>query len=103
MYVVDLLITGADEVEIKRVKVELIQEFEMSDPGNLSYLLGMEFKDTSERVFLHHRKYAQDILKTFNMSNCNAAVTPYETGEKLIKDTNDEFEVKNFTSKSLDP
>lgn len=35
----------------------------MSDIGNLSYLLGMKFKDTSEGVLLYQNKYAQDILK----------------------------------------
>ncbi|XP_050909995.1 secreted RxLR effector protein 161-like [Lathyrus oleraceus] len=35
--------------------------------------------------------YAQDILKRFKMSNCNAVVTPLEIGEKLRKESNDEF------------
>ena len=91
LYVDDLLITGADEVKIRKVKSKLMQEFEMSDLGNLSYFLGMEFKDTSEGVFLHQKKYAQDILKRFKMSNCNAAATPLETGAKLKKETDDKF------------
>lgn len=90
-YVVDLLITDAYEAKIKRVKSKLMHEFEMPDQGNLSYFLEMEFKDTSEGISLHQMKYIQDILKRFKMSNCNAAVTPFETGEKLRKDTNDEF------------
>ena len=68
-----------------------MQEFEMSDFGNLSYFLGMEFKDIEEGVFLHQTKYAQDILKRFNMRNCKAVVTPLETGSKLKKESNDEF------------
>ncbi|XP_058765878.1 secreted RxLR effector protein 161-like [Vicia villosa] len=63
----------------------------MSDLGKLSYFLEMEFKDTGERVFLHQKKYAQDILKKFKMSNCNAPATPLEIGAKLKKETNDEF------------
>ncbi|XP_050919046.1 uncharacterized mitochondrial protein AtMg00810-like [Lathyrus oleraceus] len=85
----DLLITSADETEIRSVKLKLMQEFKMSDLWNLSNFLGVEFKDTSERVFLHQKKYAQDILKRFKMSNCNATATPLETGAKLKKDTND--------------
>ena len=68
-----------------------MQEFEMSGLGNLSYFLGMEFKDTSEWVFLHYKKYAQDILKMFKMNNYNAAITPLETRAKLRNDINDEF------------
>lgn len=58
MYIDDLLITYADEAEIRRVKSKLMQEFKMSNIGNLSYFLGMEFKDTSEGVFLYQNKYA---------------------------------------------
>lgn len=54
VYVDDLLITGSDEGRIKGCKVELMREFEMSDLGNLSYFLGMEFKNTSQWVLLNH-------------------------------------------------
>lgn len=53
-----------------------MQEFEISDLGNLSYFLRLEFKDICERVFLIQKKYAQDILKRFKMSNYNAVATP---------------------------
>ena len=68
LYVDDLLITGVNEVRVRKVKSKLMQEFEMSDLGNLSYFLGMKFKDMSEGVFLHKRKYAQNILKIFKMN-----------------------------------
>lgn len=42
-------------------------------------------------MFLHQAKYVQDILKRFKLSNYNAFVTQLETGEKLRKETNDEF------------
>lgn len=41
----------------------MMQEFEMYDIGNLLYFLGIEFKDTNKGVFMHQKKYAQDILK----------------------------------------
>ncbi|XP_050876624.1 secreted RxLR effector protein 161-like [Lathyrus oleraceus] len=63
----------------------------MSDLGNLSYFLGLDFKDTNEGVFLHQTKYAQDILKRFKMRNCNVVVTPLEIGAKLRKEINDDF------------
>ena len=74
-----------------KVKSKLMQEFEMSDLGNLSYFLGMKFKDSEEGVFLHQMEYAQDILKRFKMRNCNEVVTLLKTGSKLKKETNDEF------------
>ena len=43
LYVDDLLITRADKAGTMKVKSKLMQEFEMSDLGNLSYFMGMEF------------------------------------------------------------
>jgi hypothetical protein len=51
LYVDDLLVTGANEKEIRKFKSSLMQEFEMSDLGNLSYFLGMEFKHIDRGVF----------------------------------------------------
>ncbi|GAU44851.1 hypothetical protein TSUD_112250 [Trifolium subterraneum] len=91
LYVDDLLITGANEKEILKFKTSLMQEFEMSDLGNLSYFLGMEFKHTKKGVFLHQKKYAEDILNRFKMVNCNTTITPIETGSKLSKISTDEL------------
>lgn len=51
----------------------------------------MEFKDIGEGVVTHQKKYAKDILKRFMISNYNADATPFETGAKMRKKTNDEF------------
>lgn len=91
LYIDDLMITCVYKVELRKVKTKLMQEFEMYDLWNFSYLLGMEFKDTGEGVVTHQKKYAKDIFKRFMMSNCNAVATPFETGLKLRKETNDEF------------
>lgn len=37
------------------------------------------------------KKYAEDILKKFNMSNCNHATTHMETNIKLNKESEDEL------------
>jgi len=61
----------------------MMLELEMSDRGNLSYFLGMEFTSTSKGIFLHQKNYVEDGLKNFDMLNCNAAMTPIEVGAKL--------------------
>ncbi|RHN81694.1 putative RNA-directed DNA polymerase [Medicago truncatula] len=43
LYVDDLLITGSSISEIVKVKEKLKLEFEMTDLGELSFFLGMEF------------------------------------------------------------
>ncbi|XP_006582472.1 uncharacterized protein LOC114414123 [Glycine soja] len=64
----------------------------MSDLGELSYFLGIEFVSTSKWIFMHQKKYAEHILKRFNMMECNSVITPTETGIKLQID-GDEKEV----------
>ncbi|XP_019432018.1 PREDICTED: uncharacterized protein LOC109341897 [Lupinus angustifolius] len=52
----------------------------MSDLGNLSYFLGLQFTETENGFFMHQSKYALDVLERFQMQNCNSASTPVETG-----------------------
>lgn len=85
LYVDDMIVTSEDTAELNEFKQRMMQEFEMSDLGELSYFLGMEFSPTSKGVLLHQKKYASDILRRFNMQNCNPAVTPMEPGLKLSK------------------
>nr|GEV01647.1 putative RNA-directed DNA polymerase [Tanacetum cinerariifolium] len=42
IYVDDMVITGNDKAEIKRLRDGLFKEFEMKDLGNLKYFLGIE-------------------------------------------------------------
>jgi len=43
LYVDDLIVTGSDVNEIEVFKSQMMTEFEMTDLGNLTYFLGMEF------------------------------------------------------------
>lgn len=79
LYVDDMLLTGTCEAEMEEFKRAMMTEFEMSDLGVLSYFLGIEFTATSRGMLLHQTKYACDVLKRFNMWDCNAATTPNDT------------------------
>lgn len=61
LYVDDLLFTILNEDKLKIFKANMIHEFEMSNLGNLSYLLEMEFVNTRSGVFLH----LKNMHKTF--------------------------------------
>lgn len=86
LYVDDLLVTGSNEDAIAKFKSSMLNEFEMTDLGELSYFLGIEFKRTKDGIVMHQSKYASDILQKFNMKDCNSAKTPSETGMRLEKD-----------------
>ncbi|CAJ2661986.1 unnamed protein product [Trifolium pratense] len=89
LYVDDLLITGSNEAQISKFKVDMMKEFEMVDLGHISYFLGIEFQKTSEGLILHQRKYASEILKRFEMDKCNPALTPSEPRLQLTKETDE--------------
>lgn len=89
LYVDDLLVTGCNHAEIEEFKERMKSEFDMTDLGVLSYFLGMEFLETAEGIVLHQKKYANDVLKRFNMMNCSPANTPVETKLKLEKGGNE--------------
>jgi hypothetical protein len=67
-----------------------MKEFDMTDLGKLNYFLTMKFTETSEGLVMHHKKYAYDILKRFNMLSYNLASTPAEVNVKLVKNEYEE-------------
>ena len=87
LYVDDLLITRSNPAEIENLKDSLKSEFEMSDLGLLSYFLDIEFAETKDGIVLHQKKYVKEVLKRFNMDQCNKVDTPMEGNLKL--DTGD--------------
>jgi len=54
----DMIVTGNNEEEMKDFKKSVMKKFEMSDLGNLTYFLGIEFEMNSQGVLIHQRKYA---------------------------------------------
>ena len=86
LYVDDLIFTG--DLSIDLFKEAMKKEFEMTDLGLMKYFLGIEVNQNENGIFISQAKYANDVLKRFNMLNCKSAPTPIVTGLKLSK--NDE-------------
>ncbi|XP_057249968.1 uncharacterized mitochondrial protein AtMg00810-like [Beta vulgaris subsp. vulgaris] len=62
-----------------------MSEYEMTDLGAMKYFLGMQVKQSPGRIFLSQEKYADDLLKKFNMSECKPLATPMALNERLSK------------------
>jgi len=85
LYVDDLLVTGNNELLVEEFKQEMMNVFEMTDLGLMTYFLGMEVKQSQNEVFICQKKYAKEILKKFQMEECKATSTPMNQKEKLSK------------------
>ena len=61
LYVDGLVITGADLCEIDRVKLQHAASFDMKDPGDLHYFLGIEVIRTPEGILISQRHYVPTV------------------------------------------
>ena len=89
VYVDDIIITGDDEVEIKRLKENMSKEFEVKDLGQLKYFLGIEIARSQKGIVLSQRKYVLDLLCETGMLGCRPASTPIDANHKLSAESGD--------------
>ena len=86
LYVYDLIYASSKQEMVEEFKRRLMAEFEMSDLGLMRYFLGIQVKQSKEGIFISQEKYAEDLLKKFNMINCKPMGTPMALTEKLFKE-----------------
>jgi hypothetical protein len=63
-------------------------EFEMSLLGELSFFLGLQIRQSNQRIFISQTKYIREMLKRSGMEDCKLVITPMQTNCKLSKDDN---------------
>ena len=78
VYVDDIIVTGNDFDEIRRLKRMLAEEFEIKDLGKLRYFLEIEVARSSKGIFLSQRKYVLDLLQEAGMLGCKPSDTPID-------------------------
>ncbi|XP_050893513.1 uncharacterized mitochondrial protein AtMg00810-like [Lathyrus oleraceus] len=86
LYVDDILLTGSCKHDIAKFKKVLMNEFEITDLGNI-YFLGMKFMYYEKGIILHQLKYELELLERFELLNCKVVVTPSETNRNLDYDS----------------
>ncbi|XP_066318270.1 uncharacterized mitochondrial protein AtMg00810-like [Miscanthus floridulus] len=85
VYLDDLIVTGAHMEDIDNFKHEMVAHFRMSDPGVLSYYLGIEVRNEKEALTLGQSMYTSKLLERSGMAECKPCVTPMEERLKLMK------------------
>jgi hypothetical protein len=64
----------------------MMQKFEMSIMGKLTYFLGFQVRQLKEDTFISQMKYTQDFLKKFGMMDAKPIKTPMGTNRCLDLD-----------------
>uniref|UniRef100_A0A1Y1K3D6 Reverse transcriptase Ty1/copia-type domain-containing protein n=1 Tax=Photinus pyralis TaxID=7054 RepID=A0A1Y1K3D6_PHOPY len=98
LYVDDLILLGKNLDKILIVKRLIAAEFEMRDMGEIKTFLGINIQRNRDAgtLYLSQRKYLEDVLRRFNMNNCNPVATPMEIQTKKITRSESEFTKKPY-------
>ncbi|KAG8485491.1 hypothetical protein CXB51_021304 [Gossypium anomalum] len=98
LYVDDMLIAAKDKGEIRKVKAQLSEEFEMKDLGPAKKILGIEIlrdRKTS-KLYLSQKGYIEKLLCRFNMRSAKPVSTPlaahFRLSSTLSPQSDDEIE-----------
>jgi hypothetical protein len=80
LYVDDLAIASDSPSTIAHIRSRLMQQFKMTDEGELHYILGMKItRDRSTKaIFVSSSTKIEEILNDFYMSKCIPCPTPME-------------------------
>lgn len=88
IYVDDLVLASKDLNELNHVKQKLKSEFEITDQGQITDILGIHVEREGKTgwIKLSQEKYINDLLKKFNMDSAKTVSTPIESNTKITKD-----------------
>ncbi|KAG8501467.1 hypothetical protein CXB51_003773 [Gossypium anomalum] len=98
LYVDDMLIATKDKGEIRKVKAQLSEEFEMKDLGPAKKILRMEIlRDRkASKLYLSQKGYIEKVLCRFNMQSAKPVSTPlaahFRLSSALSPQSDDEIE-----------
>ncbi|KAK2994441.1 hypothetical protein RJ640_001257 [Escallonia rubra] len=84
LYVDDLIFAGNNVKMFDDFKKEMAKEFEMTNIGLMSYYLGIEVKQRDDGIFILQEAYAKEVLKRFNMENCNPITFTWTSKKQSI-------------------
>lgn len=85
IYVDDIAIYAADTPEVNTLIASLKAEFDITDLGQATWLLGLHITYTSDGINVSQEQYIDKVLKKFGMESSRPVSTPLDKGNKLRK------------------
>lgn len=85
VYVDDILIISPNTDSIVDFREHLRRSFDVSDLGELKYCLGLDFERLNDGIHMSQATYINDILRIFEMLDCNPVSTPLDASVKMAK------------------
>jgi hypothetical protein len=83
IYVDNIIFGGFSHTLVSRFQEMMESEFQMSMMGDLTFLLGIQVKQTKQCTFMHQAKYTKDLMKKFNMAELKPVSTPMSSAALL--------------------
>ena len=99
----DMILAGKNEAKLKSVKDELSSKFDIKDLGKLSYFLGMSIicNQEEKKTWMGQPAYTEKLLTKMAMSDCRPVTTPIESGNHLVKASEDDEPLDQQSYQSL--
>ena len=78
IFVDDIIIAASENNDIEEVKNFLSIFYELNDEGELSWYTGIKIVRNRQKreIYLYQPQYTENLLKNFNMQDCNPVKTP---------------------------
>jgi hypothetical protein len=83
IYVDDIIFGSTNQKSCEEFSRVMMQKFEMSMMGELTYFHGFQVKQLKDGTFISQTKYTQDLLKRFGMKDAKLVKTPMATDGHL--------------------
>jgi hypothetical protein len=90
IYLDDIIFGGSSHTLVSRFQEMMESEFQMSMMGELTFLSGIQVKQTKQGTFMHQAKYMKDLMKKFNMVELKPVSTLMSTTTSLGPDEDGE-------------
>jgi len=79
-------VTGNNTSLVEKFKQEMMEAFEVTDLGLMTFFLGMEIVQDEHEVFICQKKYAKEIPKKFKLEERKEMSTSMNQKKKLCKE-----------------